>query len=372
MTTTTAATASPKKARREVPKGALLGIGNPLLDVCAEVPTSVLQKYGLTTNNAILAEEKHLPLFQELVQEHRVTYVAGGATQNSVRVAQWFMQTEGATAYVGSVGKDDTFAEELRKAAHADGVLTLYHEADGHVTGTCAVLVNDKDRSLVANLAAANHFDPKHIEKPHVREALEKAEVIYSAGFFLTSPTGPATSKAVAEFAAKNNKVYCVNLAAPFIPQFFTEPLMDVVAYADYVFGNESEARSLSDKMGWSQPDKDESFDIKQVALKVAALPKKSSPARPRIVVFTQGKDPTIVASEGKVTEFPVKLLPKDKIVDTNGAGDSFVGGFLAHLLMGDAIADCVEAGHAAARVVIQHTGCTFPRHEKPSKFLEA
>ena len=43
-----------------------------------------------------------------------------------------------------------------------------------------------------------------------------------------------------------------------------------------------------------------------------------------------QGSDPVIVVEHGKVLQFPVISLPNDKIVDTNGAGDAFVGGFLA------------------------------------------
>ena len=30
---------------------------------------------------------------------------------------------------------------------------------------------------------------------------------------------------------------------------------------------------------------------------------------------------------DGKVTEYPIIKISQDKIVDTNGAGDSFVGG---------------------------------------------
>jgi adenosine kinase len=63
----------------------ILGMGNPLLDISAEVPTSVLEKYGVTLNNAILCEEKHLPVYAELVKDHDVQYIAGGATQNSIR-----------------------------------------------------------------------------------------------------------------------------------------------------------------------------------------------------------------------------------------------------------------------------------------------
>lgn len=50
-----------------------------------------------------------------------VQYVAGGATQNSIRAAQWMLQVPGATAYFGSVGNDD-YAEKLRAAATSGGV----------------------------------------------------------------------------------------------------------------------------------------------------------------------------------------------------------------------------------------------------------
>lgn len=62
---------------------------------------------------------------------------------------------------------------------------------------------------------------------------------------------------------------------------------------------------------------------MEQIALKLAAMPKINQ-NRPRMVVFTQGADPTIVACEGKITKYPViPIEPKD-IVDTNGAGDAF------------------------------------------------
>jgi len=87
----------------------------------------------------------------------------------------------------------------------------------------------------------------------------------------------------------------------------------------------------------------------------------KASGAFPRVVVFTQGSEKTIVAKEGEVLEFPVEALPKEQLVDTNGAGDAFVGGFLAQLLKGAPVGECVRAGHWASRVIIQRSGCTFP-----------
>lgn len=45
----------------------------------------------------------------------------------------------------------------------------------------------------------------------------------------------------------------------------------------------------------------------------------------------------------------------------STGAGDAFVGGFLAQLVKDESIDKCVDAGHWASRVVIQRSGCTFP-----------
>lgn len=47
----------------------------------------------------------------------------------------------------------------------------------------------------------------------------------------------------------------------------------------------------------------------------------KASGTHKRITVITQGADPVVVAEDGKVKLFPVTLLPKEKLVDTNGAG---------------------------------------------------
>jgi adenosine kinase len=55
-------------------------------------------------NNAILAEEKHLPMYTELVEKYPVEYIAGGATQNSIRVAQWVSGKPGMTTMIGCIG----------------------------------------------------------------------------------------------------------------------------------------------------------------------------------------------------------------------------------------------------------------------------
>lgn len=326
-----------------------MGMGNPLLDISSEVGQDMLDKYEVQLDSAILAEEKHEPIYKDLVDNYSPKYIAGGATQNSIRVAQWMLKSAGmadATAFMGCVGKDE-FGETLAKCAAGDGVLTHYMQDADTPTGVCAVLVKGGERSLVTKLDAANNFKPSHLETPKAKEIIEAAKFYYIAGFFLT--VSVESLKAVAEHAVAENKTFCLNHSAPFIIDFFGDQVAEAMPYADYLFCNESEAAAYAKKH-------DLGDDLKEVALKVAALPKKNT-SRPRTVVFTQGGKSTIVARDGKVTEYAVEPLSKDLLVDTNGAGDAFVGGFLSQLVQDKDIEAAVNAGHYAARHIIQVSG---------------
>ena len=71
-----------------------------------------------------------------------------------------------------------------------------------------------------------------------------------------------------------------------------------------------------------------------------------------------------------QIQSYPVIEVPKEKLVDTNGAGDAFVGGFLSQLVAGKPVPECVRAGNFAANVCIQRSGATFPA--KPEGFVWA
>ncbi|GAA0152984.1 hypothetical protein LIER_11328 [Lithospermum erythrorhizon] len=334
--------------------GILLGMGNPLLDISAVVEQEFLDKYDIQLNNAILAEEKHLPMYDEMASKFKVEFIAGGATQNSIKVAQWMLQIPGSTSYIGCIGKDK-FGEEMKKNSTAAGVNVHYYEDEATPTGTCAVCVLGGERSLVANLSAANCYKVDHLKKPDNWALVEKAKYYYIAGFFLT--VSPESIQLVAEHAAANNKYFTMNLSAPFICEFFREPQEKALPYMDFVFGNETEARTFAKVHGW------ETENVEEIALKISQWPKASGTHK-RTTVITQGHDPVVIAQDGKVKLFPVILLPKEKLVDTNGAGDAFVGGFLSQLVQEKPIEDCVKAGCYAANVIIQRSGCTYP--EKP------
>jgi len=336
----------------------IMGFGNPLLDISAVVKDETMAEWGVKPGAIELADEggKHKPLYEKLTKDYAVEYIAGGATQNSIRVAQWMCGTPGATAFIGAIG-EDAFGAQLEKAAKADGVDVQYFKQSAVETGTCAVLVNSGDRALIANLAAANVYEKAHFDSAPIQALVKATKIVYCAGFPLTTSAGPPTIMAIGKELNDSGKTFCMNLSAPFIIQVppFKAALDAALAHVDFLFGNETEAATYGEVSGWGT-------DVAAIALKIAALPKANG-SRPRVVVFTQGKDPTIVACGGTITSFPVPLLPKEKLVDTNGAGDAFVGGFLAFLSKGADLAACVNAGNYAARQIIQVSGCKIPSY---------
>jgi adenosine kinase len=265
------------------------------------------------------------------------------------------LQTPGATAYMGCVGKDDN-GDLLKKACEKDGVTTYYRVDAETPTGVCATLINGVERSLCTNLNAANNYKVDHCKQPAHWKVIEGAKIIYSAGFFVT--VSQESIKEASREQAKSGQIYCMNLSAPFLMQVppFKACFVDTMPYVDFLFGNETEALTWAETEGW------ESTDVSFIATRLSLMP--SVKKTKRTVVITQGCDPTIVAINGHVKEYPVLVLPKEKLVDTNGAGDSYVGGFLAGMVKGLDIAACCKAGAYAASVIVQRSGCTFP--EKP------
>merc|ERR550537_1426900 len=147
---------------------------------------------------------------------------------------------------------------------------------------------------------------------PEHMAVVEQAKVIYSAGFFAT--VSPAAMKIAWEAAAKSGAKYCLNLSAPFLMQVppFKAVFVEAIPHADYLFGNETEARTWAETEGW------ETTDVSFIATRLSLIP--SAKGVSRRVVITQGAESTLVAYKGHVTEYQIVKLAKEKIVDTNGA----------------------------------------------------
>ncbi|KAL2303081.1 hypothetical protein Nmel_010540 [Mimus melanotis] len=86
-----------------------------------------------------------------------------------------------AATFFGCIGKDK-FGEILKKKAEEAHVDAHYYEQSEEPTGTCAACITSDNRSLVANLAAANCYKKeKHLDLEKNWKLVEKAKVYYIA-----------------------------------------------------------------------------------------------------------------------------------------------------------------------------------------------
>jgi len=225
-------------------------------------------------------------------------------------------------------------------------------------TGRCAVVVHGKERTLCANIGAAAKYPNDHYEAQ--KAVFSKANMVYSTGFFITSCYD--VLQKVMQQANDENKPMLFNIAAVFLVDFFKDQTMFCIEHADYVFCNEDEAAAYAKAVGISGDNE------RTEAAKHIAKSKKANQKRPRFAIVTQGADQVIIAehdpatpeADVKVSHVEVPKIESDLIIDTNGAGDSFVGGFLAAISQGSSVEDSVKAGVKMSGIVVQRLGCQF------------
>ena len=157
------------------------------------------------------------------------------------------------------------------------------------------------------------------------------------------------------------------------------QALLELLPRCTLVFGNSLEAHAFL------QPEEaKEDIPNLRLAQNLAALVSLHG-----VVVVTDGPNPTIFAQRGECTSEGKEekaitttatvcdkppLVSPSKLVDLNGAGDAFVGGFFAKYLQGDSqhthklkepphelLVQCVHAGYTCARSVVQVRGVDLP-----------
>lgn len=75
---------------------------------------------------------------------------------------------------------------------------------------------------------------------------------------------------------------------------------------------------------------------------------------------MTDGSGLILCMYRNKIHKYGVPELEAENIIDTNGAGDAFVAGFMAQFMQDKPLENCLKCGVWAAQQIIKHIGCTF------------
>jgi len=288
----------------------------------------------------------------------------GGCSYNTMRVFNWLLQNKDKsdiTGVLGSVGADfygDLYASLLER----ENVVPIFEKFENINTGICCVFCHNRDRGHITDLGASVLVSHDFVKR--MWSDLEETVLIFTELFILKHK--PDIVFLLAEHSLENNKIFGFNLPSFYFLETYIELISVLVEYCDVLFANAAEAKFLAAQMGIQY----EEDDLGALCKKFASN-KKRNVKRKRVVVITAGPDAAYVAEydpvEDKLTyfaSFEPNYVDETEIVDTNGAGDAFAGGFLSKFMKDGRLDECMAVGHWAASVLIKQRGFQIPEGE--------
>jgi ribokinase len=245
------------------------------------------------------------------------TLLGGKGANQSVAVAR----AGASVCHVGRIGRTDQWAVEQMQAAGVD--ISHVEQIDG-ASGHAIIQVDDRGENSIILHGGANQSFNRSILESHLRDAS-------ADDWFLVQNECNDISIAFDIAVSKGMKI--MFNPAPMTAEVAALPLEQCAV----LIVNETEAESLA---GTSDPE--------QI---LARLASRYPDTR---LVMTLG-------SKGALLQHTGQLIRHDglkvDVVDTTGAGDTFVGYFLASMIEGRDDASCLKRACTAAALSVTQSG---------------
>ncbi|XP_033322449.1 uncharacterized protein LOC117218248 [Megalopta genalis] len=344
----------------------VLAFGNPLLDVCLHLKDKeFLNKYGLAEDGEVeLPYKKIEQMLLHLPPGSEIRTSAGGSAQNSMRILQWLFNNtlkSESSIYCGGLGKDSR-GTILYTSVQSAGVDARYAFHSYLPTGLCIALICESSRSLVANIGAAGVYSLDDLKKTNLK--FDTIKIIYIEGFFITHSFPVA--KELVKVVEENNIILAINLSGVYIFKDHQAAICQMVGHANIVFGNAREMEALAQSLNITYESvTDIPFllnSMKRITVNASSTTNDDWLHHGRIFVMSQGGSAPAITVWGKGQSVQVQpIKPKAPIVDTTGAGDALVTGFLAGVLAQWKPQHCLEYGCKVASFIVTIHGVTLP-----------
>ncbi len=313
----------------------LIGIGSPIMDLTAHVPDSFLatvrgEKGGMVLVDAAEMDAiiARLPAPPELENGGSAANVARAAARLGLRVT-----------FLGKLGHDETGATYRNQAAAA-GIETTRYKTAALPNARCLALITpDAARTMRTDLGAALTLSPEEIADADfagVRHAHIEGYLVFN----------PALADRVLAGARASGATVSLDFASFDVIRHTRDWLFTQIRSGGLhvVFANEDEIRAL-------YPDSPDDYP---------ALAKRLAAESPGLVAVVKvGKDGAWIARGTELLR--VEPVPADRVLDTNGAGDNFAGGFLHGFLHGWSLSACGALASAIGSECVRHSGPAIP-----------
>ena len=340
-----------------------MSFGSPLMDLIADVSREFIERNEIELDSTLHRKLGEIKYLNEFLTQHQMTYIPGGCQFNAMRVFNWMLDKDETdiVGFLGSVGEEDPYGDYYQALLSSENIIPIFQTIDNEVTGLCLVMCCNRDRAHITDLGASVSISKDFVERYWNR--FKDVKLIYTELFILK--TKKEICYKIAELGLRDETIYGFNLPSEFFLRNYTADISKLCEYADIIFANHSEAIAFCKFLNLKIEQNETVADIAEILCKNI---QKLNKNKKRIVVITCGPQPAACCEfdfiNNKTTfkdTFAVHDVPPEKIVDTNGAGDSFAGGFLSQLVKHKDLRKCMDAGHWAASVIIQKRGCEIP-----------
>jgi sugar/nucleoside kinase (ribokinase family) len=285
---------------------------------------------------------EHLPAHGgDIRASHHVLTTGGGYNVMSAASRQGMDVT-----YVGRFGRG-ALSEMSRADLEVDHIDTPVPDVGDVDVGFCVVLVDATgERTFVTAPGAELRLGAEDLA--HVRPA--PGDYVFISGYCVVHPeTGPAI---VAWVGQLSSEVVVAFDPAPRVLDIPSELLDPVLARTDWLLLNAAEAIALSGE--------EETSDVLEVLLTVSG--------RRGVVVHAGERGCVIATRQGDVHEVSGYVVD---VRDSNGAGDTHDGVFLAELARGTSPVGAATRANAASAIAVSRIGpATCPAREEINDFL--
>ena len=320
----------------------LLGVGSPIMDLTAHVPESFLAQVRGDKGGMVLVDA---PEMESILAKLPATpeLENGGSAANVTRAAA---QLGLRTAFLGKLGSDATAASYRAQAAAVGIDLSRYKSAPGLPNARCLALITpDAARTMRTDLGAAITLSPDELTDAD----FSGVRHVHLEGYLVFNP---GLADAVLARARASSATVSLDFASFEVIRHTRDWLLKQLRAGGIriAFANEDEIRAL-------YPDSGDDYGA--LALRLAA----ESPGL--IALVKIGKDGAWLARDGGLHR--VAPVPADRVVDTNGAGDSFAGGFLYGFLHGWPLPACAALASAVGGECVRHSGPAIPPDRWPA-----
>lgn len=260
----------------------------------------------------------------------KISQQPGGAAANT---AAWAAAMGADTVFVGGIGEDDA-GTAARKALTDLGVDARLVSSSEVSTGACICIVDPSgERTMIPDQGANSLLTVDHLTD----DLLEPGNHFHISGYTYLQPTSKDAAVALLAKAKAHGLTTSIDpSSASMIELSGINQVRNWLSGADILFPNADEATVLTGQK-----------DMETAAKQLLDLA--------NTVVLKLGADGAMLVSRNQET---IKLpAPIVTAVDATGAGDAFVGGYLATWLKtGDAVA-ALKSGIAAGSECVQNVG---------------